>query len=281
MTGRYSSPSCRPHTTRIPAPRVVQRQGGRHPHRRGVRPLSLPGAPGRAGPLGDLRGHPGRKGRRRGDGGQPIRFGRHGHPSHPRSRQAAAVLGAPHHRTARERRSAWTTCCAPTRSASSSAYQGFYSVQSGEEAGKSCSPCHARTCRRDRFRQRPDGHRGAQGPEPGGHPGSGGHSRGRLRRHLPRQPVRSPAHHGSSADAHAGRAGLRPPARPHRRPGAARDRTAAHRTRPAVKLRLPARHRYPPAGADTRRAALQAHPRAQQPPSPKPARRRARQAAKA
>src|SRR6266516_3336203 len=130
---------------------------------------------------------------------------------------------------------------------------------------------------RDRLRQRPDGDRRGQGAGRGRRPGAGGRGRGRLRRHLPRQPLRPAAHHRAPADAHAGRAGLRPAARAHRQPGAAhRHRATAHRTGAAVQLRLPAGHGRPPAGAHShdrpfgtdRRDTSSTEPPARSPPGP-------------
>ena len=63
----------------------------------------------------------------------------------------------------------------------------------------------------------------------------------------PAPPGRSAAHHGPPADARARRASLCPAARPHRPPDSwPRRAAAADRTRAAVKLRVPSRHRNPP-----------------------------------
>ena len=142
-------------------------------------------------------------------------------------------------------------------------YEGYYSVAERRGGGRvAAGHAPARAAGRRRLRQRPDGHRRAQGAGPGRRPGAGGRGRGRLRRHLPRQPVRPAAHHRAPADAHAGRAGLRPAARAHRQPGAApRHRATAHRTGAAVKLRLPARHGHPPASAHTQGPAFGTHRR--------------------
>ena len=115
-------------------------------------------------------------------------------------------------------------------------YQGYYSVQSGEEAGQALLAMPQQDL--------PDAVVSANDQMAigvvkalarAGHPGAGGHRRGRLRRHLPRQPVRPALDHRPSADAAARRARLRPAARPHRRPfAAAGDRTAAHRAGAAV-----------------------------------------------
>ncbi len=130
--------------------------------------------------------------------------------------------------------------------------QGIFSVRSGEQAGEDLLARHrgampeAVVCANDQMaigllRAFSRGRR--TGPRRGG--------RGRLRRHLSQQPVRSPAYHRSPAHAHAGRTGLRPRSRPHRRPQPHPDRgTAADRTHPAIKLRLPARHRDPPGRQD-------------------------------
>ena len=90
--------------------------------------------------------------------------------------------------------------------------QGIFSVRSGEQAGENLLAEHARRrCRTrwcaptTRWRSaccRRFARAGRARPRGGG--------RGRLRRHLPRQPVRPPAYHGPPADAHARRAGLRP-----------------------------------------------------------------------
>ena len=84
-----------------------------------------------------------------------------------------------------------------------------------------CWPTPARraaAARRDRLRQRPDGHRRGAHAGRARRPGPGGRGGGRLRRHFPRQPLRPAADHRAPADAQDRRARLRPAARADRRP---------------------------------------------------------------
>ena len=78
--------------------------------------------------------------------------------------------------------------------------------------GEAARHARRRQAGRCGLRERPVGDRRAAGLRQGRRACARGGGRGRLRRHLPRQPVQACAHHGPSADAPARRAGLRPAA---------------------------------------------------------------------
>ena len=84
-------------------------------------------------------------------------------------------------------------------------FTGLFSVMSGREGSPGDAGGRRGAARRDRLRERPDGDRRAAHAGGARHPGAGRHRGGRLRRHLPRQPVRPAADHRSSADPQAWR----------------------------------------------------------------------------
>src|SRR5215467_13207623 len=127
--------------------------------------------------------------------------------------------------------------------------RGVQRAERGGGRSKAARRARRGSPRRGRLRERPDGDRRAPGARRGGRARARGRGRRRLRRHLRRRHLRPDAHDRPPADALARRAGVRPPARPHRGAGLAPDRAAAsNRTRAAQKLRLPAWHGDAPPG---------------------------------
>jgi len=128
-------------------PGGVYRQGGRHLDRRGHRALPFIERLAARVPV-VIFAAPGRKSRRRGDGRQPVRLGGRRHHlirDHGR-RRLFWVHGPPIPRTPANGGLAWTTCSGPTAMPARRFLPGYYSVQSGEQAGEALLAMAGRTC---------------------------------------------------------------------------------------------------------------------------------------
>ena len=203
--------------------------------------------------------------RRRGGGGQLVGRARAGAPPGRSTTAGAGCSTSTGRRPRPTRRPGGWRCRRSSTRSRAPGWSAPTAVGSACRAARRrpsrCWPTSAApdrdAARRDRLRERPDGHRRAAHPDGARDPGAGRRRAGRLRRHLSRHLVRPAADHGSPADPRHRRARLRAADRADRQPdAAARGRTAPDRARHPVQLRLPARHGDAQAGGDRRPGGL-------------------------